>query len=112
MAVHIRLARHGTKKAPYYRIVVTDSRSPRDGRFIENLGTFDPNADALSVDRDRFAYWRGRGAQASHTVERLLRQPAASPPVAESGRKAAGSRKTEARRAPARAASPGGAQGS
>ena len=80
MAVHIRLARHGTKKAPYYRIVVTDSRSPRDGRFIENLGTFDPNSDALVVNRDRFAYWRGRGAQASHTVARLLRQP---PPSSE-----------------------------
>jgi small subunit ribosomal protein S16 len=78
MAVHIRLARHGTKKAPHYRIVVTDSRFPRDGRFIENIGTFDPILDALVVDRDRFAYWRGRGAQASHTVERLLRpKPAA-----------------------------------
>lgn len=74
MAVHIRLARHGTKKAPHYRIVVTDSRNARDGRFIENLGTFDPTSAALVVDRERFEYWRGRGAQPSHTVQRLLRQ--------------------------------------
>lgn len=77
MAVHIRLARHGTKKAPFYRIVVTDQRSPRDGRFIDSLGTYDPRASeaALHIDRERYDYWRQKGAQPSHTLERLLRNP-------------------------------------
>jgi small subunit ribosomal protein S16 len=80
MAVTIRLARHGTKKAPFYRIVVTDQRYPRDGRHIENIGTFDPASVALTVDRERLEFWRGRGARASHTVERLLKQkPAVAP---------------------------------
>jgi small subunit ribosomal protein S16 len=80
MAVHIRLARHGTKKAPFYRIVVTDQRYSRDGRFIENIGTFDPESVAFAIDRERLDYWRSRGARASHTVERLLkRQPSAAP---------------------------------
>ena len=82
MAVSIRLARHGSKKIPYYRIVVTDQRNPRDGRFIENIGTFDPSARdvALKIDRQRFDYWRGQGAQASQTVERLIKKSPA--PVA------------------------------
>ena len=84
MAVSIRLARYGSKKVPYYRIVVTDQRNPRDGRFIENIGTFDPTSSelALKVDRERLDYWRGQGAQPSHTVERLLKKspaPAAAP---------------------------------
>jgi small subunit ribosomal protein S16 len=78
MAVHIRLARHGTKKSPFYRIVVADQRHPRDGRFIENIGTFDPSSVALTVDRERLEYWRSRGARASHTVERLLKRPEAA----------------------------------
>ena len=78
MAVHIRLARHGTKKSPFYRIVVADQRHPRDGRFIENIGTFDPSLVALTVDRERLEYWRSRGARASHTVERLLKRPEGS----------------------------------
>ena len=81
MAVHIRLARHGTKKRAFYRVVVTDGRSPRDGRFIETLGTFDPatQKDSLRVDRSRLDYWRGQGAQPSHTLARLLKQQAATP---------------------------------
>jgi small subunit ribosomal protein S16 len=81
MAVQIRLARHGTKKRAFYRVVVTDGRSPRDGRFIENLGTFDPavEKDSLRVDLGRLDYWRGRGAKASHTLSRLLKQQASSP---------------------------------
>lgn len=80
MAVHIRLSRHGTKKSPFYRIVVADHRSPRDGRFIENIGTFHP-AGTLNVDRGRLEYWRGQGATASDTLTRLLKkQPA---PAAE-----------------------------
>ena len=78
MAVHIRLSRAGAKKNPFYRLVVTDHRSPRGGRFLENIGTFDPSkAEAgLTVKRDRLDYWRGVGAQPSDTVERLLKQQA------------------------------------
>lgn len=76
MAVHIRLSRHGTKKAPFYRIVVTDHRSRRDGRFIENIGTFDPilSDGTLKVDRARLGFWQTKGAQASHTLTRLLKK--------------------------------------
>ncbi|HWL84955.1 MAG TPA: 30S ribosomal protein S16 [Polyangiaceae bacterium] len=76
MAVHIRLARAGAKKRPYYRLVVTDHRSPRGGRFLENIGTFDPSKEAglLSVKQDRLDFWRGRGAQPSETVVRLLKR--------------------------------------
>jgi small subunit ribosomal protein S16 len=79
MAVHIRLARHGSKKNPYYRIVVTDHHNPRDGRFIESIGTYDPGADPglLKVDASRYEYWTKQGAQPSHTVERLLKQKSA-----------------------------------
>jgi small subunit ribosomal protein S16 len=78
MAVHIRLSRVGAKKAPLYRVVVADQRSPRGGRFIEKLGTYNPSGDAgaLSVNRERLDYWRGRGAQASHTLDRLLKADA------------------------------------
>ncbi len=84
MAVHIRLSRAGAKKRPFYRLVVTDQRSPRGGRFLENIGTFDPSKEgALQVDRDRLAYWRGCGAQPSENVARLLKKlPAADAAVA------------------------------
>ncbi len=74
--VKIRLRRMGAKKAPYYRIVVADSRSPRDGRFIEELGTYDPMADGekLKVDRERVAYWVANGAQPTDTVRGLLKK--------------------------------------
>ena len=74
MAVHIRLSRAGAKKAPIYRVVVADQRSPRGGRFIEKIGIYDPNASGLVVDRERLQYWRGRGAQPSHTMDRLLKK--------------------------------------
>jgi len=82
MAVHIRLSRVGAKKAPLYRVVVADQRSPRGGRFIEKIGTYDPSGDAtaLVLNRERLNYWRGCGAQTSHTLERLLK---AAPPTAE-----------------------------
>src|SRR5262245_59249026 len=76
MAVHIRLSRVGAKKAPLYRVVVADQRSPRGGRFIEKLGTYNPttgDTGALAVNRERLDYWRGRGAQPSHTLDRLLK---------------------------------------
>ncbi|NLO57669.1 MAG: 30S ribosomal protein S16, partial [Synergistaceae bacterium] len=67
MAVRIRLSRHGRKKAPFYRLVVADSRSPRDGRFIELLGTYDPMADPakITVNEERAVYWLTVGATAS-----------------------------------------------
>jgi small subunit ribosomal protein S16 len=76
MAVHIRLARQGAKKNPFYRVVVTDHRSPRGGRFLENIGTFDPSKDPglLTVNRERLAYWTGKGALPSETVARLLKR--------------------------------------
>jgi small subunit ribosomal protein S16 len=82
MAVHIRLARAGAKKRPFYRLVVTDQRSPRGGRFLENIGTFDPSKDpgSLTVNHERLAYWTGCGAQPSDTVAKLLKKhPAPAP---------------------------------
>jgi small subunit ribosomal protein S16 len=78
MAVHIRLSRAGAKKRPFYRIVVTDHRSPRGGRFLENIGTFDPVSKdgTLVVDEARLAYWRGHGALPSATLDRLLKRQA------------------------------------
>ena len=75
--VKIRLRRMGAKKAPYYRIVVADSRSPRDGRFIEEVGTYDPMAEGpckLTVDKERVAYWISNGAQPTDTVRGLLKK--------------------------------------
>lgn len=76
--VVIRLTRGGAKKRPFYNVVVTDSRTRRDGRFIERVGFYDPKAaegvEALRMNRDRIAYWRGQGAQMSETVSRLLKQ--------------------------------------
>jgi len=70
----IRLRRVGAKGQPSYRIVVADSRSPRDGRFVENIGFYNPRLDppAIEVQDERLAYWRERGAQCSETVTRLL----------------------------------------
>ena len=73
MAVKIRLARHGAKKRPYYRIVVADSRARRDGRFIEEVGRYNPCVEPsfVSFDGDRYAYWVGVGAQPTDVVARL-----------------------------------------
>ncbi len=73
--VKIRLRRMGAKKAPFYRVVVADSRSPRDGRCIEELGTYDPMAEGefkLKVDVERAKYWIANGAQPTDTVRGLL----------------------------------------
>ena len=74
--VKIRLRRMGAKKAPFYRVIVADSRSPRDGRFIEELGTYDPMAEGekLKVDVERAKYWIANGAQPTDTVRGLLKQ--------------------------------------
>ncbi len=76
MSVSIRLRREGAKNRPYYRIVVTDSRSPRDGKFIEIIGTYDPKQidQNSSFDVERAEYWIGRGAQPSDTVRSLLKK--------------------------------------
>ncbi len=76
MAVVIRLKRVGGKNEPHYRIVVADSRSPRDGRFIEKLGHYDPvkGQEFSRVDRDRAAYWLGQGAQPSKTVRDIFKR--------------------------------------
>lgn len=72
--VKIRLRRMGAKKAPFYRIVVADSRCPRDGRFIEEIGTYDPMAEGenIKVDLKRAKYWISNGAQPTETVRGLL----------------------------------------
>ena len=75
--VKIRLRRMGAKKAPYYRIVVADSRAPRDGRFIEEIGTYDPMAEGaarIKVDMDRANYWIANGAQPTDTMRGLLKK--------------------------------------
>ena len=74
--VKIRLRRVGAKKAPFYRIVVADSRVSRDGRFIEEIGTYDPalESDKLTVDMERVKYWIANGAQPTDTVRDLLKK--------------------------------------
>ena len=74
--VKIRLRRMGAKKAPYYRVVVADSHSPRDGRFIEELGTYNPMAEGekIKVDLERVKYWISNGAQPTDTVRGLIKK--------------------------------------
>ena len=76
MAVKIRLRRMGAKKAPFYRVVVADSRSPRDGRSIEELGYYDPTKETtvFSVDEDKVKQWIANGAQPTETVKVLLKK--------------------------------------
>ncbi len=74
MAVKIRLRRTGKKNAPAHRIVVADSRTPRDGRFIENLGFYDPRAKLEQIDLERVDYWLSQGAQPSETVEGIVKR--------------------------------------
>ena len=76
MSVKIRLARHGAKKRPHYRIVVADSESPRDGRFLENVGTYNPLVDPaeVSLKQERIKYWIDQGAIPTDTVKSLLKK--------------------------------------
>jgi small subunit ribosomal protein S16 len=76
MTVKIRLARHGAKKRPYYRIVVADSESPRDGRFLESVGSYNPLLDPAEVTlkTDRVQYWLQQGAMPTDTVKSLLKK--------------------------------------
>lgn len=76
MAVKIRLKRMGQKKAPFYRVIVADSRSPRDGKFIEEIGTYDPTKEpsAFSVNEEAAKKWLSNGAQPTDTVNRLFKK--------------------------------------
>jgi len=75
LAVKIRLARHGAKKAPYYRVIVADARAKRDGRFIEEVGRYNPCADPafIKLDLEKIDGWIERGAQPTEPVDRLLK---------------------------------------
>ncbi len=74
MSVKIRLTRFGSKKQPYYRIVVADSRAPRDGRFIEKIGTYDPKTEpsTITLDKQKALEWLKKGAQPSNTVKKIF----------------------------------------
>ena len=76
MAVKIRLRRMGAKKAPFYRVVVADSRYPRDGRFIEEIGTYNPLTDpaTVNIDAEKAKQWIKNGAQPTDTVKALLKK--------------------------------------
>jgi small subunit ribosomal protein S16 len=120
MAVKIRLARGGTKKRPYYRVVVADERAPRDGRFIEKVGTYNPllpsdNAERVTLNLERIQHWLSKGAQPTDRVLRFLdaagvlkREPRLNLEKAKPGKKAeeraeARKQKEEAASAPAEA---------
>jgi len=83
LSVKIRLRRVGAKKQPAYRIVVADSRAPRDGRIIENIGYYNPltNPSTVVISDERYQYWTGKGAQPTDVIVRLLKQLAAGPAV-------------------------------
>ena len=76
MAVKFRLTRYGSKKKPFYRIIVADSRSPRDGRFIEKVGTYDPLKDPaqITLDKEKIKAWYSKGARPTKTVESLFKK--------------------------------------
>jgi small subunit ribosomal protein S16 len=86
MAVSIRLRREGAKNRPYYKVVVADSRSPRDGKFIETVGTYDPKKPShnSTMDIDRVEYWISKGAQPSDTVRSLIKKTKKAPAEASS----------------------------
>ena len=76
MAVKMRRTRMGAKKAPFYRVIVADSRSPRDGRFIDTIGTYNPlvNPVEIKIDAEKAKKWLGNGAQPTETVKALLKK--------------------------------------
>jgi small subunit ribosomal protein S16 len=109
MSLKIRLTRGGAKKRPYYRIVVADSRSPRDGRFIEKVGTYDPmkpkgDENRVSLDVEKIQAWLAKGAQPTDRVLRFLdtagllkRSPRSNPQKAVPGKKAQERAETKAK---------------
>ena len=118
MAVKLRLRREGTVKRPHYRVVAADSRSPRNGRFIEILGEYHPleNPSGIKIDEQRALHWLQHGAQPSSAVEKLLRitgvweqfKPGDAPKRDRSGQ----TKERQSRKARARAAEAGGTEGS
>lgn len=76
MAVHIRLTRRGRKKHPFYRIIVADSQAPRDGKFLDIVGTYDPMRDpaVVKIDSEKLEHWIGKGAIPSVTVRSLIKK--------------------------------------
>lgn len=82
MAVAIRLSRQGSKKRPFYRVVAAEKSAPRDGRFIEQIGIYDPRTKLLRIDRDRYTRWVQSGALPSATVLSLAKRAAAAEPPA------------------------------
>ena len=109
MAMKIRLARGGTKKRPHYSIVATDSRMPRDGRFLEKLGTYNPllakdDEKRVVMNLDRVQYWLGQGAQPTDRIARMLEAAGARPKAARSNPNAAKPGKAMAERAAKKAA--------
>ncbi len=84
MALRIRLARYGAKKRPFYRIVVANSEAPRDGRFLEIIGTYDPRQEpaAVTVKEEQLSLWMSRGATPTDTVASLLKKRPQTPPEA------------------------------
>ena len=109
MAMKIRLARGGSKKRPHYAIVATDSRMPRDGRFLEKLGTYNPllpkdSEDRIKMDLERVQYWLSQGAQPTDRVARFLEAAGARPKAARSNPKTGTPGKAMAERAAKKAA--------
>jgi small subunit ribosomal protein S16 len=113
MALKIRLARAGAKKRPYYHIVVADSRSPRDGRFIEKVGSYNPmlpsdHADRIHLSDDRIAHWLSEGATATDRVAKFLGKAGLAPaPVFREQPKQSAPKKKAQERAAAAAAAAG-----
>ena len=101
MAGKIRLARHGAKKRPYYRVVVADGRMPRDGRYIEEIGRYNPltNPKTIDINLEKVDEWISKGAQPSHTVSHLVEIVRSGAPVVE--KKAKLSKKAQAKAAAA-----------
>ncbi|PIE59401.1 MAG: 30S ribosomal protein S16 [Desulfobulbus propionicus] len=83
MAVHIRLTRKGRKKKPFYRIVVADSQAPRDGKFLDIVGTYDPMQEpaAVSIDNEKLRSWMGKGARPTVTVQSLIKKHGTPAPL-------------------------------
>ena len=97
MSVKLRLARAGAKKSPYYHLVAADSRKPRDGKFLEAIGSYVPTAkkkeDQFKVNSDRLAYWQKAGAVATETVAELLKRYAKANPAPVAAKPAAAAAK-------------------
>jgi small subunit ribosomal protein S16 len=116
MAVSIRLRREGAKNRPYYKVVVADSRSPRDGKFIEIIGTYDPKKSGhnSTLKLDRAEYWISKGAQASDTVRSLIKKnkkqvaSASAEPASEPSVRSAAAETTASSSEPSVAETPAG----